>query len=112
MLSNDASNVFQGSCVLTVAPITAFDVSGAGTGNRRRYLLICCGRRPKFGRHRSCLSKSYRRQGAASRSEAITGQFPNDPDSGSSLGVDHANLRCRRRGVALVSVRGRTPVSA
>jgi hypothetical protein len=29
-------------------------------------------------------SESYRWQGSTSRSDAMTGQFPNDPDSGSS----------------------------
>ena len=38
----------------------------------------------QIGRRPSCPSKSYRWQGSTSRSEAMTGQFPNDPDSGSS----------------------------
>src|SRR5258708_27194704 len=45
------------------------------------HLLICRGPTSQIDRDLSCPSESYRWQGSTSRSEAMTGQFANDPDA-------------------------------
>ena len=58
----------------------------------------------QIGRYPSCPSKSYRWQRSISRSEAMTGQFPNDPDPGSLRPADVSAIHSVPDGIFLVRV--------